>query len=160
MANDPAAPAAKKPTTAPAKTPAASAAPSAPAAPSAAAPVDPAAAAIRDVARDAEIRRLTDERDELRKRVGDTSELETLRAEVAALREAAARTGGVTPRWTMSAGVAADLENTGYATDPTTGDAYVRDGDKVTVTSRGGRTRTVDMPRPSGAGDSDSARKN
>lgn len=157
MANDPAAQAAPKKTAPAAKAPTAPSAPSAPTAPAGPAVVDPAAAAIRDAAREAEIRTLTAERDELRSRVGDTSELEALRAEVAALREAAARTGGGTPRWTMSAGVAADLESTGYATDPNTGDAYVRDGDKVKVTSRGGQTRTVDMPRPSGAGDRDTS---
>ena len=70
-----------------------------------------------------------------------------LRAEVEALRQAAAKAGLTgTHRFTMSAGVAADLESTGYATDPTTGAAYVRDGAQVTVTSRAGDVRTVDMP--------------
>ncbi|MFI1195510.1 hypothetical protein ACH4T9_19945 [Micromonospora sp. NPDC020750] len=162
MANEtPAAPAAKKTTpAAPAtKTPTAPTTPTGPTGPV----VDPAAAAIRDAAQQTEIRQLTAERDELRSRVGNVSELETLRAEVAALRETAARSGvGRSGRWTMSAGVAADLETTGYATDPNTGDAYVRDGDQVTVTSRGaGGTRTIAMPPPSGAGDRESAdRKN
>ncbi|MEU6387655.1 hypothetical protein ABZ847_29325, partial [Streptomyces bauhiniae] len=107
--------------------------------------------------RDAEIRDLTAERDALRERVGEGSELDKLRAEVAALREAAARSGvGRSGRWTMSAGVAADLETTGYATDPNTGDAYVRDGDQVKVTSRSGATRTILMPGPSGAGERES----
>ncbi|MEV4846132.1 hypothetical protein AB0K20_23305 [Micromonospora matsumotoense] len=158
MANEttPAAPAAaaKKPTPAAKATTSAAADP----APPAAAAVDPATAAIRDAARDAEIRDLTAERNALRERVGEGSELEQLRAEVAALREAAARSGvGRSGRWTMSAGVAADLETTGYATDPNTGDAFVRDGDRVKVTSRSGATRTIAMPGPSGAGERESA---
>lgn len=110
---------------------------------------NPAGAAIRDAARAAEAEQLRGERDELRKLIGDAPTLEVLRAEVSALREAAARAGVTrTSRWTMSAGVAADLETVGYATDPTTGDAFVRDGDRVTVTTRTGETRTVDMPTP------------
>lgn len=119
-----------------------------------ASPVNPAGVAIRDAARAAEAEQLRRERDELRELIGDAPTLEILRAEVDALRQAAARAGVTrTARWTMSAGVAADLETRGYATDPATGDAYVRDGDRVTVTSRTGEVRTVDMPAPSGAGE-------
>lgn len=116
-------------------------------------PVNPAGAAIRDAARQAEVDRLTQQRDELREMLGDAPTLEILRAEVGALQQAAARAGATRHRFVMSAGVAADLETVGYATDPGTGDAYVRDGDRVTVTSRTGVVRTVDMPAPSGAGE-------
>ncbi|MET9303201.1 hypothetical protein ABZX66_28160 [Micromonospora aurantiaca] len=117
-------------------------------------PVNPAGEAIRTAAEKAETERLTQRRKELRELIGDAPTLAVLRAEVNALEQAAARAGvtGAT-RYTMSAGVAADLEQSGYAVDPTTGDAYVRDGDRVTVTARTGETRTVDMPAPAG-GDS------
>lgn len=119
----------------------------------------PAATAIRDAARAAEIEQLTKQRDELRELIGDAPTLEVLRAEVNALQQAAARAGVTrTHRFTMSAGVAADLEVRGYATDPATGDAYVRDGDRVTVTARTGETRTVDMPAPSEAEPADRKR--
>lgn len=119
-----------------------------------AAAANPAGVAIRDAARAAETEQLRQRRDELRELIGDAPSLEVLRAEVNALEQAAARAGVTrTARWTMSAGVAADLETRGYATDPATGDAYVRDGDRVTVTSRSGEVRTVDMPAPSGAGE-------
>lgn len=116
---------------------------------------NPAGAAIRDAARQAEIDRLTQQRDELRERIGDAPTLEVLRAEVDALQQVAARTGaGGARRWTMSAGVAADLETVGHATDPATGAAFVRDGDRVQVTTPTGETQTLDMPQPSGAGES------
>ncbi|HEY0700180.1 MAG TPA: hypothetical protein VGD43_20545 [Micromonospora sp.] len=116
---------------------------------------DPAATAVRAAARDAEIRRLTEQRDELRKLVGEAPTLAMLRAEVDALQQIAARTGASrSRRFTLSAGVASDLEVSGFSVDPATGDAYVRDGDQVTVTSRTGETRTVDMPAPSGGGES------
>jgi hypothetical protein len=109
--------------------------------------------AIRDAARAAEVEQLTKQRDELRELLGDAPTLEVLRAEVAALQHAAAKAGVTGTHQFMSAGVAADLEVRGYATDPATGAAYVRDGDRVKVTSRSGETRTVDMPQPSGAGE-------
>ncbi|MEO3930763.1 hypothetical protein ABGB07_44005 [Micromonosporaceae bacterium B7E4] len=113
----------------------------------------PATTAVADAAREAEVRQLTEQRDTLRQLVGEAPTLEMLRAEVTALQQVAARAGVSRPnRWTMSAGVAADLEQSGYAVDPATGDAYVRDGDRVTVTSRRGDTRTIAMPKPSGGG--------
>lgn len=121
------------------------------AAATAAAPVDPAGAAIADAARKAEVARLTEQRDELRKLV-DADSLTVLRAEVNALEQAAAR-GGISrsTRWTMSAGLASDLEVHGYGVDPTNGDAYVREGDRVKVTARTGETRTVEMPKSASA---------
>lgn len=108
---------------------------------------NPAAAAIADAVRSAEIEQLTRQRDRLREIVGETPTVDMLRAEVDALQQVAARAGITrSPRWTMSAGVASDLELNGYAVDPLNGDAYVRDGDRVTVTARSGETRTVDMP--------------
>jgi hypothetical protein len=149
-----AAPAAAEKTTAAASSTTAPAAATAPARP-AASPVNPAGAAVADAAREAEIRQLTAERDALREKVGKAPQLETLRAEVDALRQVAARAGVTgTARWTMSAGVAADLETRGYATDPDTGAALVRDGDQVTITERSGTVRTIAMPKPSGAGES------
>ena len=122
----------------------------------------PAGVAIRDAARAAEMKQLTKQRDELRELLGgDAPDLEVLRAEVSALQHAAAKAGVTgTHRFTMSAGVAADLETRGFAVDGTNGDAYVRDGDRVKVTSRTGKTRTVDMPGPSGAGEAKPAGKN
>lgn len=149
-------------TTADPTSPAADTPAAAPAAQSASA-VNPAAAAIADATREAEIRQLTAERDALREKVGRAPALEVLRAEVDALRQVAARAGVTgSARWTMSAGVAADLETRGHATDPNTGAALVRDGDRVKVTERSGATRTVPMPKPSGAGESPAAagRKN
>lgn len=117
-----------------------------------AAPANPAGAAIREAAEKAEIERLTQQRDELKDLIGEAPTVAMLRAEVAALEQAVARAGvSRTTRYTMSAGVAAELEQTGFAVDPTTGAAYVRDGDQVTVTARTGGTRTVDMPQPSDA---------
>lgn len=110
--------------------------------------VDPAAKALND-ARDADERaQLEAERDELRKRLGDRTDLAALRAEVDALRTAAARAGafGQAP-FAMSAGVHADLEARGYAVGEN-GETYVRDGDSVTVTARGtGKQHTVPMPK-------------
>jgi hypothetical protein len=134
---------------APAPTPAQAAAenpaPSVPAGSNADATTTVLAAAMRR----AEIAQLTKERDELRKKLGEAPTLLMLRAEVEALRNVAARSGVTLGRQRMSAGVASDLELHGHAIDPANGDAYVRDGDRVTVTKRGtGETRTVDMPQP------------
>lgn len=110
---------------------------------------DPASVALDEAVRKAEIKQLTEERNELRAKIGDAPDLVVLRAEVDALRSVAARAGLSLGRQRMSAGVAADLETSGYAVDPANGDVYVRDGDTVTVTSRGGDKRTLDMPLPS-----------
>lgn len=113
---------------------------------------NPAAAAVADAVRQGELDRLKQQRDELRKLIGDAPEVTVLRAEVDALQQVAARAGiSRTSRYTMSAGVAADLEVSGVAVDPATGSAYVREGDQVKVTTRGGKTSTLDMPAPSGA---------
>lgn len=117
-----------------------------------AAPVtDPAATAIAEAARKAETEQLTKQRDELRKLVGDADNLDALRSEVNALEQIAVRRGLTRSTQRMSAGVASDLELHGYAVDPANGDAYVREGDRVKVTSRSGATRTVDMPASASA---------
>ena len=109
--------------------------------------VDPAAQALTGAREAKEREELEAQRDELRKRLGDSaSSLPALRAEVQALEAAAARAGAfaVGP---MSAGVHADLVARGYAVGDH-GETYVVDGDRVKVTERGtGRSTMVDMPQ-------------
>jgi hypothetical protein len=131
-----------QPDTAPARASAEQPAPSVPATTEA----NPATKAVTDAVRKAELRQLTEERDALREKLGDAPELAVLRAEVDALRQVAARAGVTIGRERMSAGVASDLEAQGHAVDPANGDVYVRDGGKVTLTTRAGEVREVDMP--------------
>jgi hypothetical protein len=107
---------------------------------------NPATNAVTEAVRKAELRQLTEERDALREKLGDAPELNVLRAEVDALRQVAARAGVTIGRDRMSAGVASDLEAQGHAVDPANGDVYVSDGGKVTLTTRAGEVREVDMP--------------
>lgn len=108
-----------------------------------AAQVDVAAQAARDI----EMESLLQERDGLRDKLegADADELVLLRAEVDALRQAAARAGvaGRT-RFELSQGIREELERNGFATDPGTGAVLVRDeSGKVTETTRSGQTRTL-----------------
>lgn len=105
---------------------------------------------VADAARKAESERLRKERDELRERLdgAGADDLVMLRAEVDALRQAAAKAGAHGQPKHMSEGVRQDLEMHGYAVDPATGAALVldRDSGEVTVTPRHGRAVQIDMP--------------
>jgi hypothetical protein len=111
--------------------------------------LDPAAVALKNAVEADERKRLTEERDQLRKRLPSDDSLPALRAEVDALRVAVARAGVRGQQsFPMSAGVHADLLLRGHSVDPVSGATFVRDGDtdRVQVIHRGGDVEHVTMP--------------
>lgn len=76
---------------------------------------------IADLAREIELQQLRAERDKLRDQLGDADDLAMVRAEVAALKSAAARAGVVVGPRHMAEGTREELERVGYATDPWNG---------------------------------------
>jgi hypothetical protein len=103
---------------------------------------------MRKAVRDNERAALTEERDTLRSALDGAGpdDLAMLRAEVGALREAAARAGVTAQPRHLSEGVREELERQGYASDPATGDVLVQQGGSVKATSRTGETRTFQVP--------------
>ena len=111
--------------------------------------MDPAAVALKTAVEADERKQLTDERDQLRKRLPSDNSLPALRAEVDALRVAVARAGSRSVQsFPLSAGVHADLLLHGHAVDPVSGATFVRDGDtsSVQVIHRGGDVETLTLP--------------